>query len=76
MFESASSALGYTAGPWWLSIFYVAVCACQVQIPNLSLPLPPFPFGNHIVFYVYVSVSFLYRSSFVFFKIPHISDIM
>ena len=34
------SSLCYTVGPF-LSILYIAVCICQSQIPNLSLPPSP-----------------------------------
>ena len=30
--------LCYTLGPCWLSILNIAVCICQSQTPNLSLP--------------------------------------
>ena len=37
---------------------YIAVCVCESQPPNLSLP--PFPFGNpNFVFYVCESISVL-----------------
>ena len=32
------SSLGHTVGPCWLSILNIAVCTCQSQTPNLSLP--------------------------------------
>ena len=37
------SSLCYTVGLCWLSILDIAVCTCQSQTPNLSLPptLPP-----------------------------------
>ena len=55
---------------------YSSVCMSGPNSQFVTAP-PPFPFGNPtFVFYVYESVSFLYISSFVFFKIPHISDIM
>ena len=36
------SSLCYTVGPW-LSILNTAVCTCQSQTPNLSLPPHPSP---------------------------------
>ena len=36
------SSLCYTVGPCWLSILNIVVCTCHSQIPNLSLPRPPF----------------------------------
>ena len=33
------SSLCYAVDPCWLSILNTAVCACQSQIPNLSLSL-------------------------------------
>ena len=32
--------LCYTVGPCWLSVLNMAVCTCQSQTPNLSLPCP------------------------------------
>ena len=32
--------LSYTVGPCCLSILYIAVCICQSQTSNLSLPHP------------------------------------
>ena len=37
----------YTVGPCWLSILNIVVGTCQSQTPNLSLPTPHFPPGNH-----------------------------
>ena len=37
------SALCYTVGPYWLSILNIAVCTCQSQSPNPSLPHYPYP---------------------------------
>ena len=39
------SSLGYTVGPYWLSVLNIVVYICAFQTPNLS-PLPSFPFGN------------------------------
>ena len=50
-----------------------------IPTSQLSLPHPPFPFGNHMfVFYVRESLPILEISSFVSFfpNIPHVSDIM
>ena len=53
------SSLCYTVGPHQLSILYIAVCICQSQSLNLSLP-PLFPIGNHkFVFCIWDSVSVL-----------------
>ena len=52
------TSLCYTVGPCCLPILYIVVCICQSQSPNLSLPPPFFPFGNHqFVFYVCESLS-------------------
>ena len=37
------SSLYYTIGPCWLSIFYIVVCVCSSQAPDLSLPIYLFP---------------------------------
>ena len=39
----------YTVGPFWLSILNIAVCTCQYQTPNLSLPhtLPPVTISSY-----------------------------
>ena len=35
------SSLCYTVGPCWIPILNIAVCTCQSQTPNLSLPPSP-----------------------------------
>ena len=44
--STEQSSLCYTVGPCWLSILNIAMCTCQSQTPNLSLPSPFSP-GNH-----------------------------
>ena len=39
--DTGYNSLCYTVGPCWLSIFYIVVCICQSQTPNLSLSPPP-----------------------------------
>ena len=40
-------------GRFLLSILYIVVCMCQSQSPNIALPPPNFPLGNHkFVFYI------------------------
>ena len=40
--KTEQSSLCYPIGPCWSSILNIAVCVCQFQAPNLSLP-----FGNY-----------------------------
>ena len=42
------SPLSYRVGPCWFSVLYILVCICKYQ--PVSLPFPPFLFGNHVCF--------------------------
>ena len=70
------SSLFYTVGPC-SSILNVIVCIYQPQTPSPCLFLPSSPWKPNSVLCVYESVSVLQRGSFVlYFKIPHVSDII
>ena len=68
--------LCYTVGSHQLSILYVVVYICQINLPIHPTPLSP-PGIHTSVLYICVSISALQiRPSVLFFQIPHISGIM
>jgi len=54
-----NSSLCYTAVPCWLSILDIAGCTQESHTPDLFLPLPNFPSGNHSLFSISVSMFLL-----------------
>ena len=73
-YKTEYSSLYQMLGSCWLPILYIVVCVCSSQTTHLSPPTAS-AFGNHKVFFCR-SISVSYTSSFVSFKIPHISDII
>ena len=56
------SSLGYTAGPYCLSVLYTEVCICPSQAPSISL-FSPVPFGSCKLAFLWQWVCELERGS-------------
>ena len=61
-----SGLLCSTVGPCCFSILCIAVCTCQPQTLNASLPYNPCLLGNHSLFSMSVSL-FLFQDVFIFY---------